>query len=175
VAIRLIVDGYNLIRQSPSLREVESKNLQMGRETLIHHLAAYKRARGHEITVVFDGWRSDNLTENQQSQRGILVVYSRRDERADEVIKRMAKRFGQGAVVITSDREVAYFAEAVGATVISSQEFEGRMGMAVVMEERVTDPEEAERGIRRKGTKKKGPAKRPPKSRRRAIERLKKL
>jgi predicted RNA-binding protein with PIN domain len=175
VAIRLIVDGYNLIRQSPSLREVESKNLQMGRETLIHHLAAYKRARGHEITVVFDGWRSDNLTENQQSQRGILVVYSRRDERADEVIKRMAKRFGQGAVVITSDREVAYFAEAVGATVISSQEFEGRMGMAVVMEERVTDPEEAARGIRRKGTKKKGPAKRPPKSRRRAIERLKKL
>lgn len=147
----------------------------MGRETLIHHLAAYKRARGHEITVVFDGWRSGNLTENQQWQRGILVIYSRRDERADEVIKRMAKRFGQGAVVVTSDREVAHFAEAVGATSVSSEEFEGKMGMAVVMEERVTDPEEAERGIRKKGTKKKGPAKRPPKSRRRAIERLKKL
>ncbi|MFB0505509.1 MAG: NYN domain-containing protein [Thermodesulfobacteriota bacterium] len=175
MAIRLIVDGYNLIRQSPSLREVESRNLQMGRETLIHHLAAYKRARGHEITVVFDGWRSGNLTQNQQWQRGILVVYSRRDERADEVIKRMAKRFGHGAVIVTSDREVAHFAETVGATAISSEEFEGRMGMAVVMEERVMDPEEAGGEIRRKGTKKKGPTKRPPKSRRRAIERLKKL
>jgi predicted RNA-binding protein with PIN domain len=175
VAIRLIVDGYNLIRQSPSLREVESRDLQLGRETLIHHLAAYKRARGHEITVVFDGWQSGNLTENQQWQRGILVIYSRRDERADEVIKRMARRFGQGAVVITSDREVAHFAETVGATAVSSEEFEGRMGMAVIIEERVMDPEEAERGIERKGTKKKGPARRPPKSRRRAIERLKKL
>jgi predicted RNA-binding protein with PIN domain len=175
VAIRLIVDGYNLIRQSPSLREVESRDLQLGRETLIHHLAAYKRARGHEITVVFDGWQSGNLTENQQWQRGILVIYSRRDERADEVIKRMARRFGQGAVVITSDREVAHFAETVGATAVSSEEFEGRMGMAVIIEERVMDPEEAERGIKRKGTKKKGPARRPPKSRRRAIERLKKL
>jgi predicted RNA-binding protein with PIN domain len=175
VAIRLIVDGYNLIRQSPSLREVESRDLQLGRETLIHHLAAYKRARGNEITVVFDGWQSGNLTENQQWQRGILVIYSRRDERADEVIKRMARRFGQGAVVITSDREVAHFAETVGATAVSSDEFEGRMGMAVIIEERVMDPEEAERGIKRKGTKKKGPARRPPKSRRRAIERLKKL
>jgi predicted RNA-binding protein with PIN domain len=175
VAIRLIVDGYNLIRQSPSLREVESRDLQLGRETLIHHLATYRRARGHEITVVFDGWQSGNLTENQQWQRGILVIYSRRDERADEVIKRMARRFGQGAVVITSDREVAHFAETVGATAVSSEEFEGRMGMAVIIEERVMDPEEAERGIKRKGTKKKGPARRPPKSRRRAIERLKKL
>ena len=142
---------------------------------MIHHLAAYRRARGHEITVVFDGWGSGSLTENQQWQRGILVIYSRQDERADEVIKRMAKRFGQGAVVVTSDREVAHFAETVGATAVSSEEFEGRMGMAAVMEEKVMDPEEPERGIRRKGTKKKGPAKRPPKSRRRAIERLKKL
>jgi len=147
----------------------------MGREALIHQLASYKRIRGHEITVVFDGWRSGNLTEDQQWQREILVIYSRRDERADDVIKRMAKRFGQGAVVVTSDREVAHFAEMVGATTISSEEFEGRMGMAVVMEERVMDPEGAEREIRRKGTKKKGPAKRPPKNRRRTIERLKKL
>jgi len=175
VAIRLIVDGYNLIRQSPSLREVESRDLQMGRETLIHHLAAYKRFRGHDITVVFDGWQSGNLRENQQWQRGILIVYSRRDERADEVIKRMAKRFGQGAVVVTSDRDVAHFAEAVGATVVSSEEFEGKMGMAASMEEGVMDPEEVESGIRRKGTKKKGPARRPSKSRRRAIGRLKKL
>jgi predicted RNA-binding protein with PIN domain len=147
----------------------------MGREALIHQLASYKRARGHEITVVFDGWQSGNLTENQQWQRGILVIYSRRDERADEVIKRMARRFGNGAVVVTSDREVVRFAETAGATAVSSEEFDGRMGMAVVMEEKGVDTEEAERGIVRRGTKKKGPARRPSKSRRRAIERLKKL
>ena len=175
VAIRLIVDGYNLIRQSPSLGEVESRDLQRGREALIHQLASYKRVRGHEVTVVFDGWQSGNLTETQQWQMGILVIYSRRHERADEVIKRMAKRFRHGAVVVTSDREVARFAETAGAAAVSSEEFEGRMGMAVVMGEKEVDPEEADSGIVRLGTKKKGPARRPSKSRRRAIERLKKL
>jgi predicted RNA-binding protein with PIN domain len=175
VATRLIVDGYNLIRQSPSLREVESRDLQMGREALIRQLASYKRVRGYEITVVFDGWRSGSLTQSQQWERGILVVYSKRDERADEVIKRMAKRFGQGAVVVSSDREVAHFAEKVGATAVSSEEFEGRMGIAVVMEKKEMDPEEVDDDKRGKGTKKKGPARRPSRRRRRTIQRLKKL
>jgi predicted RNA-binding protein with PIN domain len=147
----------------------------MGRETLIDHLASYKRVRGHEISVVFDGWRSGGLTEYQQWQKGILVIYSKRDEKADEVIKRMARRFGQGAVVVTSDREVAHFSETVGATTVSSEEFEGRMGMALVVEENGMEPEEADWEVRGKGTKKKGPAKRPSKSRRRAIKRLTKL
>jgi predicted RNA-binding protein with PIN domain len=175
VAIRLIVDGYNLIRQSPSLREVESRDLQMGREALINHLASYKRIRGHEITVVFDGWRAGGLTEKQQHQQGIHVVYSRRNERADEVIKRMAKKWRQGATVVTSDREVAHFAEMVGATAVSSEEFEGRMGMAVLMEDKGIGVEEEEGEIRRKGTKKKGPGRRLSKSRRRVVERLRKL
>ena len=106
---------------------------------------------------------------------GILVIYSKRDERADEVIKRMAKRFGQGVVVVTSDREVAHFAETVGATAVSSEEFEGRMGMALVTEEKGMDQEEAGNDISGKGTKKKGPARRHSKRRRRMIERLKKL
>lgn len=147
----------------------------MGREALIRQLASYKRVRGYEITVVFDGWRSGSLTQSQQWERGILVVYSKRDERADEVIKRMAKRFGQGAVVVSSDREVAHFAEKVGATAVSSEEFEGRMGIAVVMEKKEMDPEEVDDDKRGKGTKKKGPARRPSRRRRRTIQRLKKL
>jgi predicted RNA-binding protein with PIN domain len=174
VATRLIVDGYNLIRQSPSLREVESRDLQMGREALIRQLASYKRIRGHQITIVFDGWRSGSLTESQQWERGILVIYSKRDERADEVIKRLAKRFRQGAVVVTSDREVAHFAERVGATAVSSEEFEGRISMAAVMEEKGVVPEKIDND-ERGGRKKKGPSRRPSKRRRRAIQRLKKL
>lgn len=146
----------------------------MGREALIRQLASYKRIRGHEITVVFDGWRSGSLTESQQWERGILVIYSKRDERADEVIKRLAKRFGQGAVIVTSDREVAHFAERVGATAVSSEEFEGRMGMAAVMEDKGVDPEEIDNDKSGIG-KKKGPSRRPSKRRRRTIQRLKKL
>jgi predicted RNA-binding protein with PIN domain len=175
VATRLIVDGYNLIRQSPSLREVESRDLQMGREALIRQLASYKRIRGHEIAVVFDGWQSGSLTESQESEQGILVIYSRRDERADEVIKRMAKRFGQGAVVVSSDREVADFAERAGATAVSSEEFEERMGAALVMEEKGADSDDGGDDRGGMGAKKKGPARKLSKRRRRTIQRLRKL
>jgi len=147
----------------------------MGRETLIRQLASYKRVRGHEITVVFDGWQSGSLTESQQWERGILVIYSKRDEKADEVIKRMAKKFGQGVVVVTSDREVAHFVEKVGATAVSSEEFEERMGIALVMEAKGMEPEEGGNNIIEKGTKKKGPARRPSKRKRRTIQRLNKL
>ena len=141
---------------------------------MIRQLASYKRIRGHEITVVFDGWRSGSLKESQQWERGILVIYSKRDERADEVIKRLAKRFGQGAVIVTSDREVAHSVERVGATAVSSEEFEGKMGMAAVMEEKGVDPEEIDND-EGGGGKKKGPSRRPSKRKRRAIQRLKKL
>lgn len=86
----------------------------------------------------------------------------------------MAKKWRQGATVVTSDREVAHFAEMVGATAVSSEEFEEKIGMVVVMEEKGMDGEE-EGEIGRKGTKKKGPGRRLSKRRRRAIERLKKL
>jgi len=47
--------------------------------------------------------------------------------------------------------------------------------MVAIIEEKGMDSEEAGHSARREGTKKKGPAKRLSKSRRRAIERLKKL
>jgi len=52
----IIVDGYNLIRRLPELREYERESLEAGRAALLQMLAAYRRARGHHrFTVVFDG------------------------------------------------------------------------------------------------------------------------
>ncbi|NQT68664.1 MAG: NYN domain-containing protein, partial [Desulfobacteraceae bacterium] len=55
MSIHIIIDGYNLIRQSNFFSTIDRRDMQLGRETLIETLAAYKGIKGHKITVVFDG------------------------------------------------------------------------------------------------------------------------
>ena len=50
--LEIIIDGYNLIRQSRSLRRLDAQSLEQGREALLERLIAYHQVRGHPITVV---------------------------------------------------------------------------------------------------------------------------
>ncbi len=42
MGLHIVIDGYNLIRQSHKFNQLDLLNLQMGREALIDALAAYK-------------------------------------------------------------------------------------------------------------------------------------
>ncbi|MBN1254516.1 MAG: NYN domain-containing protein [Deltaproteobacteria bacterium] len=128
--LELIIDGYNLIRQSDSLSFVDARNLEQGRETLIERLVAYKKIRGHPITVVFDGWGGGNLSSTRTRHKGIQVVYTGKGETADEWIQRRVGGVRYGAVV-TSDREIQEHAERAGLSAISSDAFERRMEAAL--------------------------------------------
>jgi predicted RNA-binding protein with PIN domain len=86
MALHLIIDGYNLIRQSPELSEVEGRDLAAGRRALLARLAGYRLSRpGHKITVVFDGREAGGLQESRGREQGLSIIYSRRGEAADEV------------------------------------------------------------------------------------------
>jgi uncharacterized protein len=87
--MHIIVDGYNLIRQSATLRHSEVKSLEEGRNALIRSLVGYRRHRGHRITVVFDGWVGGSPQEERDLAGGVEIIYSRLGEKADEVIKRL--------------------------------------------------------------------------------------
>ena len=88
MTIHLIVDGYNLIRQSQELQLLDARELEAGRLALLARLAVYRERSRHKITVVFDGWLGGDLKESRDRRQGILIIYSRRGEKADEVIKR---------------------------------------------------------------------------------------
>jgi len=88
MAFHLLIDGYNLIRQSPELRRFDKKGLEQGREMLLKELLAYQRMKKHAMTVVFDGWIEGHFSESHARVGGIAVIFSRRGEKADEVIKR---------------------------------------------------------------------------------------
>ncbi|SEL95217.1 hypothetical protein SAMN04489760_101133 [Syntrophus gentianae] len=180
--MHIIIDGYNLIRQSESLRHVEKQSLEAGRQALLQAVSLYRQQKGHRISVVFDGWESGSPFEERDRQGGITVIYSRRGEKADEVIKRMVLQKGEETIVVTSDRDVAGFALRRGATALSSLDFEAVISRTTVSAAPSSGadgppPEKAEEEDSRKygGTRKKGPAHRLSRREKAAMARFKKL
>jgi len=112
----IIIDGYNLIG-------THHRDLSSQREQLIQLLVAYRKVKDHEITVVFDGWKSGGGREEQITAGGIKVIYSRIGEKADAVIKRIISRDSREWIVITSDNEIVSHAWSCGSVPVPSAEF----------------------------------------------------
>ena len=174
--MHILVDGYNLIRQTDPFRQAERKSLEEGRNALIRSLIAYRRIRGHRITVVFDGWVGGSPEEERDLAGGVEIIYSRLGEKADEVIKRMLGKGGEETLVVTSDREIAVFAARRGKTVIASPDFAGRLERCAGASD-AADEYDMENGEEdgRTGLKRKGPARRLSRQKRAALARLRKL
>lgn len=58
---------------------------------------------------------------------GIEVIYSRRGERADQVIQRLARQHGRDCAVVSSDHEIINAARAAGAFVMGAAEFRAKL------------------------------------------------
>ena len=174
--MHIIIDGYNLIRQSDSLRHHEKQSLEAGRRALTSKLSEYKRKKGHKITVVFDGWETGSAQEERDRQGNINIIYSRRGEKADDVIKRLADNSPEETVIISSDREIASYVTRHGKTALSSSEFEMLMSKAIDQSaiSDFADQKEADDENYHHSSKK-GPAKRLPRARRHAETKIKKL
>lgn len=105
----ILIDGYNLIRQSERLADRERRRgLEAGRAALIRELAAYRSVTGDQAVVVFDGDEGVGFVPGASRQEGIGVVFSRPPESADDVIEALLKkRHGKKSVlVVSSDRRI---------------------------------------------------------------------
>jgi uncharacterized protein len=172
--LHIIIDGYNLIRQSRFLKEIERMDLQHGREALVAALVDYKKLKGYKITVVFDGAQAEMGLPRRDRLRGIDLLYSRSGESADAVIKRMAAREREKALVVSSDNDIVRFAESKGAATLGALHFEERLRIAR-LSAGGDEPAQDVEGQRPFTTRKKGPARRLPKRKRRMTRRIAKL
>ncbi len=172
--VHILIDGYNVIRQSAALSGIDAADIQAGREALLELLAAYRRYKKHYITVVFDGMEAAYGTPSRDQYRGMTVVYSRQGENADQVIKRMGAAMGEKAIVVTSDRDIVASVEHRGCTVISAPAFEEKLRLAVLMAGGHDGTAATSEGWT-PTTRKKGPGRRLPKKQRRLRRKQKKL
>ncbi len=127
VAMHLIIDGYNLLGVRGQVGPAVAQDGDSAREQLLRDLMVYQQRKAHSITVVFDGWQQGAATEGSEHRAGVQVIYSRRGERADQVIQRLVEKFGRDVAVVSSDREITDFARVRGAFVIEAREFEVRL------------------------------------------------
>ena len=178
---QIIIDGYNLIRQSPSLSLKDARSLEAGRHALVDRLAQYKKLKGHAITVVFDAQFTDNVTIEEVRQAGIRILFSEQNQTADDVIIKLAEKGRDNLIIVTSDNKILNAAKSYGCAFLNVAEFEKKMNEALMFENAVGTgrdlslPDTDRPLHKRWATLKKGPAKRLPKAKRRALARLNKI
>ena len=173
MATHLIVDGYNLLGATRRL----SDRLESARENLLRVLAAYRHRKDHSITVVFDGWQQGQPMEQREQRAGVQVIYSKRGEKADQVIQRLVRQYGSDCAVVTSDHEIINVARSHGAFVMEAQEFARKLSApsspAGAVPHKELDRGDDTRSWR--GPEKKGNPKKLPKAQRRRQGRLKRF
>ncbi len=113
----LIVDGYNLLHQLPSLK---GKKIDRARDIMVRKLGE-KRKHFQEMLVVFDG--EEGPTPARFREKGVKVIFSG-EESADDYIKRQVKRAkSPGKItVVTDDREIRDFVRLHGSKLLSTKE-----------------------------------------------------
>jgi len=172
--MHILIDGYNLIRQSADFKRFERHSLEAGRNALIQWLSEYKRRKNHFITVVFDGWVSGAPLEERDNIAGVNIIYSPRGVKADDIIKRIAASAEEEILVISSDREISSFAVRRGKAALSSLEFEAivnrHLTLSAPLSRMDQKAEDAERA-----TRKKGPSRRPSRAQKLMQSKIKKL
>jgi predicted RNA-binding protein with PIN domain len=173
VALRLIIDAYNFLWRSETYGGGWN-SMEMAMEALLEDLRRYKRIRGFSITLVFDG--DPSRGGSMSREKGIRLIYSRGGRSADDLIRDMIRHAPEGALVVTSDGELSRSCRRLGASVISSENFEKRLTSALLEEMKGVswdnDEEDDSPGL---GTRKRGPARRPKKKVRKEVKRIRQL
>lgn len=130
----LVVDGYNVIRESPAYRALIDEELTdpvlhdvyvRARQALLADVAAFAQGT-FEATVVFDGFGNPDPERPPRRTAGVNVVFSPSGVEADTVIERMvaeAREEGREVTVITSDAGVQSTVFGEGVTRLSSRMF----------------------------------------------------
>lgn len=86
----MVVDGYNMIHAWEETKYLAQEDLYLAREKLVGALYAYQAYYGHEIMVVFDGYKAADNRGTTVKKKGITVVYTKTGETADTWIERFS-------------------------------------------------------------------------------------
>jgi predicted RNA-binding protein with PIN domain len=164
--MRWLIDGYNVIRRDADLRAHEAAGLQAGRTALLAFLARIAGRLSDDFTVVFDGARP---TGGAPSGGRVQVLFSRPPETADDVLRRLAATWREGAVVVTSDRAVRDSARRAGAVALTAEAFVEAATTPAEDSEDLEDVDDRDRAPRP------GPGRRPSREARTAERALRRL
>ncbi len=112
----IIIDGYNVTG-------IYHKDLEKARHSLISDIVGYRKMNAHDITIVFDGYKSGMSVEQISFTGNVRVIYTRLGEKADDVIKRIVSGEHFEWIVVTGDRDIADHAWKSGSVPVPPEKF----------------------------------------------------
>jgi predicted RNA-binding protein with PIN domain len=102
----IIIDAYNILKYIFHDKFITEKQ----RNRFVDYLVRYGKKKRHELIIVFDGGPY-GLSEILV-QKPVTIVYTGSQERADDAIIRLMKKYGRYDILIVStDREITNIAE----------------------------------------------------------------
>jgi len=176
--LTVIIDGYNFIFNSYFKVSFKSDELQKFRDDTVNFLSKYYNVKKNKVVVVFDGYNTDEPLESKYNRQNIEVVYSKKDEKADDVIIRLSKSIKGSLLVVTNDNGIRREVSSADCSCISIDEFVKLVddiienGKNLLYEEYDNDEEDGERRI---GGVKKGNPHKLSKKERSKLKKIKKL
>jgi predicted RNA-binding protein with PIN domain len=124
-----LIDGNNLIGHLPFL-EIKSPESRL---ELISRLIIFQKVKNTRVMVVFDGPPDPNISEEDFKGMSFYVYYPDFGQNADTVIKKIISKETdlRQFFVVSSDREIKFFAKSKGAKSINCQEFNRQLKKAL--------------------------------------------
>ncbi|NLN98189.1 MAG: NYN domain-containing protein [Eubacteriaceae bacterium] len=121
----LIVDGYNLIHQWLSSKEIETIGLEEARNRLVEKIRNYNGYAGYSVILVFDAYTKKQVEDQVQIYEAVEVVYTKKNVTADSYIEKLVYGITRPDTVkvVTSDGNIQSLVLALGGTRVSSREF----------------------------------------------------
>ena len=121
MSLHFVIDGYNLIKQTPALNK---DNLEDSRAALIKFLNIHRPqgSGNNQVTIVFDG--KEGNFHYEAAAPSIEVIFSI-GQSADDKIRRLVEEspHPKTIVVVTNDREIQLSVRQLRAQVRTIDEF----------------------------------------------------
>jgi predicted RNA-binding protein with PIN domain len=136
-----LIDGNNVMAQTPGWHRDKAK----ARRELLQRLAAFRRIKKCQLTVVFDG-SPDREFPDASAYRGVKVLFAEPGSDADTRIIKLveAARDQRGITVVTSDRNLQFQVRTRDASVMRSGEFRKQLESVIANAPRPEDGEQVE-------------------------------
>ena len=123
MSLHFVIDGYNLIKQTPGLNK---SSLELSRASLIQFIKVSRPqgSQNNRVTIVFDGQANASISWPSYQDSGTRVIFSQ-GMSADEKIKELVEAADnpKNIVVVTNDRDIQICVKSFQARVKTVQEF----------------------------------------------------
>lgn len=119
----IIIDGWNLIRNENSEITDEENDALDSAGTLLSYLNDFQNWHNDPIIVVFDSTHEHLDMEYTNSAKLKVIPARDADEYIQRYIDKIPHRERRNTRVVSSDKEVYFYAKSSGATALKAEDF----------------------------------------------------